>query len=91
MLTPGSRIVGTPFRPVSGEMCSHKEAEQDVVSSCTALHMHLQTLLCHTDGWTNPEGMLGAEDLRIAYAASDLYVSASTCETLGNTVVEVQA
>eukprot|EP00913_Durusdinium_trenchii_P025611 g24038.t1 len=33
-------------------------------------------------------GMLGAEDLRIAYAASDLYVSASTCETLGNTVVE---
>ena len=34
-------------------------------------------------------GMLGAEDLRIAYAASDLFVSASTCETLGNTVVEV--
>jgi len=33
-------------------------------------------------------GMLGAEDLRIAYAASDLFVSASTCETLGNTVVE---
>lgn len=36
-----------------------------------------------------PAGMLGAEDLRIAYAASDLFVSASTCETLGNTVVEV--
>jgi len=33
-------------------------------------------------------GMLGAEDLRIVYAASDLFVSASTCETLGNTVVE---
>lgn len=33
-------------------------------------------------------GMLGAEELRIAYAASDLFVSASTCETLGNTVVE---
>mmetsp|Transcript_6013 Transcript_6013/g.10933 ORF Transcript_6013/g.10933 Transcript_6013/m.10933 type:complete len:480 (+) Transcript_6013:43-1482(+) len=33
-------------------------------------------------------GMLGAEDLRTAYAASDLFVSASTCETLGNTVVE---
>lgn len=34
-------------------------------------------------------GMLGAEELRVAYAASDLFVSASTCETLGNTVVEV--
>eukprot|EP00931_Biecheleriopsis_adriatica_P048979 TRINITY_DN28317_c0_g1_i1.p1 TRINITY_DN28317_c0_g1~~TRINITY_DN28317_c0_g1_i1.p1 ORF type:complete len:494 (-),score=70.35 TRINITY_DN28317_c0_g1_i1:210-1664(-) len=33
-------------------------------------------------------GMLGAEDLRVAYAACDLFVSASTCETLGNTVVE---
>lgn len=33
-------------------------------------------------------GMLGAEELRVAYAASDLFVSASTCETLGNTVVE---
>ncbi|CAJ1378568.1 unnamed protein product [Effrenium voratum] len=33
-------------------------------------------------------GMLGAQELRIAYAASDLFVSASTCETLGNTVVE---
>ena len=32
--------------------------------------------------------MLGAESLRTAYAACDLYVSASTCETLGNTVVE---
>ena len=35
--------------------------------------------------------MLGAEDLRIVYAASDLFVSASTCETLGNTVVEASA
>lgn len=34
------------------------------------------------------QGMLGAQELRIAYAASDLFVSASTCETLGNTVVE---
>lgn len=33
-------------------------------------------------------GMLQAEDLRTAYAASDLFVSASTCETLGNVVIE---
>lgn len=33
-------------------------------------------------------GMLGAQELRVAYAACDLFVSASTCETLGNTVVE---
>ncbi|CAE8624428.1 unnamed protein product [Polarella glacialis] len=33
-------------------------------------------------------GMLGAEELRIAYCASDLYVSASAAETLGNCAVE---
>lgn len=32
--------------------------------------------------------MLGAQELRVAYAASDLFLSASNFETLGNTVVE---
>jgi len=36
-------------------------------------------------------GMLSAQELRLAYGACDLFVSASTCETLGNTVAEAMS
>ena len=89
LVNTGLRPAG---RPVAREMSYLKEAS-DVGfwhNDHDASQLQFPKFSNKKDPSCPPKrGMLGAEELRVAYAASDLFVSASTCETLGNTVVEV--